>query len=340
MTDNVTNVDGVPISTDELTTLNGITQTPPKPQAQRVKILYGADGDGTDVSTTSRLPVALSTLPALVAGTANIGDVDVLTLPALPAGANAIGTVGVTSLPALVAGAALVGKVGIDQTTPGTTNRVDIGAALPAGANAIGKLAANSGVNIGTVDLAAMLALVAGTAVIGKVSTNLATPGTTDRVMASNVSCQEVTPTIQSYNTLFTIGDYVGPSGGAAWAITPANRATGLGGQILNIVLIDAEGLLTNADIWIFDNSGVAAAMPAGNAAWSLTDANAKLARDFVSVTDWKSYGNGTMGHASVSYPIPYVCDATTLYFAVVTQNAMTYAGSTPLTLRVGMVWD
>ncbi len=283
MTDNVTNVDGVPISTDELTTLNGLTQTPPKPQAQRVKILYGLDGDGTDVSTTNRLPVALQALPALVAGTANIGDVDVLTLPALPAGANAIGTVGVTSLPALVAG----------------------------------------------------------TAVIGKVGTNLATPGTTDRVMASNVSCQEVTPTIQAYNTLFTVGDYVGPSGGAAWAITPANRATGLGGQILNIILIDAEGLLTNADIWIFDNSAVAAAMPAGNAAWSLTDANAKYVRDIVSVTDWKSYTNGTVGRAALpNGPIPYACDATTLYFAVVTQNAMTYAGSTPLMLRVGMVWD
>lgn len=38
----------------------------------------------------------------------------------------------------LSAGSALIGKVGIDQTTPGTTNRVDIGAALPAGTNNIG----------------------------------------------------------------------------------------------------------------------------------------------------------------------------------------------------------
>lgn len=64
------------------------------------------------------------------------------------------GTVGVSSLPALVAGTALVGKVGIDQTTPGTTNGVQLNAALPAGANAIGKLAANSGVIIGALDVA------------------------------------------------------------------------------------------------------------------------------------------------------------------------------------------
>jgi hypothetical protein len=62
---------------------------------------------------------------ALVAGTANIGDVDVLTLPALPAGNNNIGD-------------------------------VDIASALPAGTNAIGKLAANSGVDIGDVDVTSM----------------------------------------------------------------------------------------------------------------------------------------------------------------------------------------
>jgi len=56
----------------------------------------------------------------------------------------------------LAAGSNIVGKVGIDQTTPGTTNRVDIGAALPAGTNAIGKLAANDGVDIGDVDVTSL----------------------------------------------------------------------------------------------------------------------------------------------------------------------------------------
>lgn len=74
-------------------------------------------------------------------------------------------TVGaVTSITnALPAGTNLMGKVGIDQTTPGTTNKVSIGtdgtvalnAAIPAGANAIGKLAANTGVTIGAVEIAA-----------------------------------------------------------------------------------------------------------------------------------------------------------------------------------------
>lgn len=99
---------------------------------------------------------------------------------ALPAGTNAIGklaansgttigaveiaasqTVGLASGAAVIghvindAGSAIMGKVGIDQTTPGTTNGVQVNAALPSGTNAIGKLAANAGVTIGAVELAA-----------------------------------------------------------------------------------------------------------------------------------------------------------------------------------------
>ena len=39
----------------------------------------------------------------------------------------------------VAAGSAIIGKVGIDQTTPGTTNGVQVNAALPAGTNIIGK---------------------------------------------------------------------------------------------------------------------------------------------------------------------------------------------------------
>ena len=52
--------------------------------------------------------------------------------------------VNVGVLPALAAGTAIVGKVGIDQTTPGTTNLVQIGGSLPAGTAEIGKLGAGT----------------------------------------------------------------------------------------------------------------------------------------------------------------------------------------------------
>lgn len=85
---------------------------------------------------TQRVTIATNdVVPASQSGTWNIGSI--------------------TTLPALVAGTALIGKVGIDQTTPGTTNGVQVNAALPAGTNAIGKLAANTGVTIGAVEIAA-----------------------------------------------------------------------------------------------------------------------------------------------------------------------------------------
>lgn len=72
---------------------------------------------------------------ALPTGTNNIGDVDIAS--AIPAGNNNIGDVDVASI---AAGANVIGKVGIDQTTPGTTNGVQVNAALPAGANNIGEV--------------------------------------------------------------------------------------------------------------------------------------------------------------------------------------------------------
>lgn len=50
----------------------------------------------------------------------------------------------------LQAGSAIVGKVGIDQTSPGTTNGVQINAALPTGTNSIGQVTANAGTNLNT----------------------------------------------------------------------------------------------------------------------------------------------------------------------------------------------
>lgn len=55
----------------------------------------------------------------------------------------------------------------IDNAIAGTEMQVDVVAALPAGTNAIGKLAANSGVDIGDVDV---LSIAAGTNVIGRVA--------------------------------------------------------------------------------------------------------------------------------------------------------------------------
>ncbi len=60
-------------------------------------------------------PVSIASLPALAAGTNNIGDVDVLSLPALPAGSNNIGDVDVLTMPTVT----VVGSAAHDNGSPG-----------------------------------------------------------------------------------------------------------------------------------------------------------------------------------------------------------------------------
>jgi hypothetical protein len=56
------------------------------------------------VTAANGLAVDVTRLPALAAGTNNIGDVDVLTLPSIPAGNNNIGDVDIASVPTLTKG--------------------------------------------------------------------------------------------------------------------------------------------------------------------------------------------------------------------------------------------
>lgn len=124
---------------------------------------------------------------------------------------------------ALPAGTAIVGKFGIDQTTPGTTNGVQVNAALPSGGNTIGAVSqasgpwtsnvtqfggnnvatgtGGSGVGIPRVTVSndSTVGLVAGSAIIGKVGIDQTTPGTTNLVNAlpcdstSTTTCGRIT---------------------------------------------------------------------------------------------------------------------------------------------------
>lgn len=92
---------------------------------QRVKITFGADGTAGDVSSANKLPVE-----ATQAGTWTVtqsGAWEVSQTGAWTVAQSGTWNIGsITTLPALVAGSAIVGKVGLDQTTPGTTNAVAV----------------------------------------------------------------------------------------------------------------------------------------------------------------------------------------------------------------------
>lgn len=102
----------------------------------------------------------------------------------------------------LKAGTNIVGKVGIDQTTPGTTNLVQVGGSLPAGTAVIGHVIVDTApttavTNAGLSNIDVLLSsrtkpadqqhtivdsITAGSTVIGKVGIDQTTPGTTNLV--------------------------------------------------------------------------------------------------------------------------------------------------------------
>ena len=119
---------------------------------QYVKLEFGADNTQTKVSTTDPLPVT---------GTVDLGTTDNAVLDAIAASVAAIDIDATTIIGHVDGIEALIGTTNTSLTTiagavAGTEMQVDVVAALPAGTNAIGKLAANSGVDIGDVDVTSL----------------------------------------------------------------------------------------------------------------------------------------------------------------------------------------
>lgn len=122
---------------------------------QKVKVMMGGDGvEGNQWAGV--LQTGSNAIGKLAANTGvDIGDVDVTSIAA---GDNNIGNVDIVTLPAGNLGqqamAASLSVVPASDVTDATyIGDIKFGEALPAGSNAIGKLAANTGVDIGDVDV-------------------------------------------------------------------------------------------------------------------------------------------------------------------------------------------
>ena len=95
-------------------------------------------------------------IASIAAGDNNIGNVDIAS--ALPAGSNTIGVVDLGSTDNAVLDAIAASLALLDNSIQsGNELQVDIVGSLPAGSAAIGKLAANSGVDIGDVDVTSVV---------------------------------------------------------------------------------------------------------------------------------------------------------------------------------------
>jgi hypothetical protein len=191
------NANEVVVKSGTVTAVTAITNALPAGTNAIGKLAANSGVDIGDVDVTSIAAgdnnignVDIVTMPTveLKAGTAaigklaansgvDIGDVDVTSLPATPAGTNLIGKVGIDQVSAnanevvVKSGTVDLGATDnavldsiqtavetIDDAIAGSEMQVDVVGALPAGTNAIGKLAANSGVDIGDVDVTSISA--------------------------------------------------------------------------------------------------------------------------------------------------------------------------------------
>ncbi len=252
MADNIaiTAGSGTTIATDDISSVH----------YQRVKVSLGADGTANDLNVgagavatgTPRVTLAsddpavaslavldnivsgseaqVDVVAALPAGTNNIGDVDVLTVPADPFGANADAAATAGSTGSIQAKLRLVTSQldsiktaveTLDNAISGSEMQVDVVGALPAGANAIGKLAANSGVDIGDVDI---LSIAAGDNNIGNVDVASIAAGTNaiGKLLPPDVDVTANTNYAKKYYTnagAVTDGIIWSPAAGKRWHI-------------------------------------------------------------------------------------------------------------------------
>jgi hypothetical protein len=271
--------------------------------------------------------------------------------------------VDVTRMSALVAGSAVVGKVGIDQTTPGTTNLVavsSISSALPAGTNAIGKLAANSGVDIGDVDVTSVPtdpfgANADAASATGSISAKLKGMATalgvtaldlgsgtggsrtlrtypdtaavhSTRPLSQQVTCStDVTlPTSTIYSINDAISDSTSSPTAGGFTFTGAARSSGGSGIITDAVFTTSAdaGTLLQGEIWLFNTSVTAIN---DNAVFAVSDAEIKTCVGKIAFT-MEDAGNNGFYHAT-GLNIGFTCSGSAnLRFLIKAKNAYTPA--------------
>lgn len=168
----------------------------------------------TNVSGTVSLPTGAATSALQTQPGVDIGDVTINNAAGASAvniqdGGNSItvdGSVSATVSGTVTANIGTISTIATETTlstlngkvTACNTGAVTISAALPAGTNAIGKLAANSGVDIGDVDVTS-ITLPTGSATLSDSSQNVTTAGT--RVQLTGAACKKIIITAKAANT-------------------------------------------------------------------------------------------------------------------------------------------
>ena len=191
-----------------------------------------------------------------------------------------------------------------------TTNAIYV--QLAASTASIGKLAANSGVDIGDVDVTSISA---GATHIG------------------NVGGEDIVITEQLVVTAggYSANDVVG----AKIVLENAARATGLGGIIKSVVIIDDAGQDDEMELWLFDTdiTGIT-----DNAAWALTEAELETCVAVISTTGGVWRASGTPSVCDIEVSRGYTCTATSLWGHLVCRGTPSFSATDDVTVRVSLI--
>jgi hypothetical protein len=279
---------------------------------QKIKIDAGGDGVSVPIiagqqAMAASVPVVIASnqtsVPvALAAGTNNVGDVDILSIAA---GDNNIGNVDIVTLPSLPAGTNNIGDVDV-LTLP----------SLPAGSNAIGKLAANSGVDIGDVDVTSISAGENHIGEFGAAGTLL-----------------EVTLSLDT--SAYADGDVMADTQSLSNAVrVNAGRAI-----LQSVTVIDEDDVGQTFDIIFLDTNN---ALGTENSAPNISDANARtiLGRVRIESSEYIDLGGVKIANKNgVGMFLKAASATTTLYAGTIIRGAGTYTAS-GVKLRLGLLWD
>jgi hypothetical protein len=173
----------------------------------------------------------------------------------------------------------------------------------------------------------------AGSAVIGQVSIDQTTPGTTNLVVVADQTVAITVSVTLTVGATYATGDFVGTS---ATPITFANAVRTSGGSAtLRSVTISDPAASTAAalELWLFNAT---VTPPADSAAWDLSDADGLKCVGVVPIPTTAQFLSSATSVMHVgNLGLQFHCAATSLFGALVTRGSPTYTGTLQVKLDI-----
>jgi len=139
-------------------------------------------------------------------------------------------------------------------------------------------------------------------------------------------------------NPTVTAGAYsAGDCVGGVLTFAAAARATGDGGVIKDVVIVDDAGQDAQLELWLFNQTFTS---PGDNAAWAATEAQLHNLVAVITSVDGSWFATGTPSVLVVEASQQYTCAATSLFGQLVTRGTPTYVATDDISVVIGLLQD